>query len=154
MTRAGHALRIEPASLLLPKRARSSIAAKSAKQVGHRLGIAGRAEHGLHSRCRDRRKEVAQIHAQNNTLSDVRRCECPNRTAAAKPVHRRMNRDSLENLRENLLLHLLQSFLRRFNERDSPPFLRQYPVVIMTEWASVVLLSQTSHFAPEIGEPR
>src|ERR1700722_4164903 len=154
MKRVGHAQRVEPASLLLPRRARSSIAAKSAKQVGHRLWVSGRAEHGLHARRRDRRKQVAQIHAQNNTLSDVRRCKCPDRTAAANPVHRRMNRDSLENLRENLLLHLLQSFLRRFNEPDSPAFLSQYPVVIMTEWASVVLLSQTRHDAPEIGKPR
>ena len=90
-------LRESPAKI-----ARRGVRTDASKQIGNRFGIPHRAKKSLNPRGSEGGKEVAQVHPQNDPLTHVRGGERPDRSAFEESVYRRMGRNPLQNLGQDL----------------------------------------------------
>src|ERR1700679_50104 len=82
--------------------ARGFVCADASKQIGNRFGIAHRAEKSLNPRGGEGGEEIAQIHAQDNSLTRVRSGERPDGSLFEESVHARMGWDALQNFGQDL----------------------------------------------------
>ena len=120
----------------------SRVAAKASQRVRHRFRIADGSKQRLHSRRRDRWKEVLQIDLQHRRLPDVRDGKRLDRPAAPKPVRRLVERNWLQQFSQNSALNCFESRLGRLNQSDLSKSLRLDPVVIVTQRPELRFASQ------------
>lgn len=152
--------RIQPASFasanridirgnLVPDIPRGSVGANTAEQVGDGLGIAKSAKNRLNPRAPEGRKEISQIHPQDNLLTHVRRDECFDRAPLDEPVHCGMRRNLRKNPCENLSLQVLQPRFWRLNQPNGAKPFGQNAVMIVSQARAIFLVCE----CPEISKP-
>src|SRR5262252_5151212 len=80
---------------VVPHILRRRISTNSSEQIGHCFGISQRPKHILDANATKSRKEIAQVHPQNDASADVRRNERFDRPSFHKSMHVRMGRNFL-----------------------------------------------------------
>jgi len=90
------------------------VGANASQQIGHRFRIAQQAENSLNSNAADGRKEILQIHLQDDALTEMWRGESFHGAAWDEAVRGGMRRNLVENSREYLPLQLFKPRFGRF----------------------------------------
>src|ERR1700722_905475 len=134
--------RIDFSDRFFPCVSRSRVGADAAEQLGDRLGISQRAKKCLNSGSPEGRKEILQIHSQNNALAKMGSHERFNGSAFDKTVRRRVRRNFFQNLSQNLPLQFFQTRLRRFDQSNAAVGLRQDSVMVVPKFSSGFLATK------------
>ena len=81
----------------IPHVARRCVGTNAAEQIGNRFGITHGAKECLNPCAGDRRKEILQVHPQDNALAHVRGDECPDGPPFQEPMRGGMGRNPFQN---------------------------------------------------------
>jgi hypothetical protein len=90
---------------------RDGVAAQARKKSGHRKRIACRTKNGVDARYPNRRKELAQIEADNKRLAGVRFSVRSHRPAPTVGLGRLVGRDLVEKFMKQLALDPFKAWL-------------------------------------------
>ncbi len=102
-----------------PGATRGGCGREAAEKVGNRLWVAEGAEESLDARASDAGEEVLEIEPEDGSAGSVRCGEGKDGTAFAEAVHGGMERDRLEDFREDLALDAAQALPGDFEQADA-----------------------------------